>query len=250
MAPAASWSCRTRFTESRAQPAGEWQVCRFDDVDLAPGCTRRGGDLQTDEATADDDDPGARTQSPTQGQGVWQRPQVVDVAFGWQLREMTRAHARGDHEVAPGRPRAVCQHDFVRVEVDTGRALAQPQRDVLLPEVIRAAQQNPLGWPLAREDLLGQRGPVVGRLQLLADERDPARPPGGPRGEGRGGPRGRGSDDDQVLVVGHHHVTCRLSGPRSRTCSCQSGSAWTGVKSGSRSTTARTAMSISARASC
>ena len=73
----------------------------------------------------------------------------------------------------------------------------------------------PLGLPVAGEDLLGQRRPVVGRVRLGADEADPALE--ARRAQLLGGPQTAqsGPDDEHVLRLACHvsiHPPCDPSG--------------------------------------
>src|SRR5581483_4156423 len=99
-----------------------------------------GGDLAADEARADDDDARVGAELRPQRVGVVERPQVVDTVGPL---ETPRPHARAEHELDR----------------------------LLVPESLRA-QRDIL--PIAGEQLLGERGPLVRRVLLVADEQHAA----------------------------------------------------------------------------
>jgi hypothetical protein len=59
-----------------------------------------------------------------------------------------------------------------RVQFDVDDLGAQPQVDALLVVPLRRAELQRLGVGLAREESYGQRGALVGRLQLAAGQHD------------------------------------------------------------------------------
>ena len=83
--------------------------------------------------------------------------------------------------------RAVVDLDPAGLGVEADRPVAEHRFDAPLVEVGDVGQHGPLGRPRAGQHLLGQGGPVVGEVELLADHDDPAPVAFGP--EGLGGPQ-------------------------------------------------------------
>lgn len=103
----------------------------------------------------------------------------------------------------PGRhdQRVVAEQGGV-VELDApalhaDRGDAQVQRDIKVGQRT-AVQGGPLLGPLPGEDLLGQRGPVVGLVRLVADQADPAGKSFGAQELNRAQPAQPSTDDHHV----------------------------------------------------
>ena len=126
--------------------------------------------------------------------------------------ELARYGAGRDDDGVAVEHRAVFELDLAPLHVEPDGAAAQ---DLVHPQFARAplvGQHRLLRRPRAGQHLLGQRGPVVGKVPLLADERDrplealPAqRLDGPPSGE-------RGADDDDGAV--RRGAVCRQAGRR------------------------------------
>src|SRR5581483_4526730 len=127
-----------------------------------------GGDLAADEARADDDDARVGAELRPQRVGVVERPQVVDTVGPL---ETPRPHARREHERVPLHE-GVADAGRAAPRVDLLDAAAEHELDrLLVPESLRA-QRDIL--PIAGEQLLGERGPLVRRVLLVADEQHAA----------------------------------------------------------------------------
>ena len=90
--------------------------------------------------------------------------------LGW-FGQMARLGARRDHQTVERDALAVVELHFVRGEIERDRARASSPLEV---EVVDAllAQHDLVGFPLAAQQLLRQRRPVVGKVRLGADRDD------------------------------------------------------------------------------
>ena len=85
---------------------------------------------------------------------------------GWRSG-VTRADAARDDESVEGVGRVI-DHDHARGERAAGRGRPQAPVDV----VVLASEVQALDLDTALQRLLGQRGPVVGKVRLVADDHD------------------------------------------------------------------------------
>jgi hypothetical protein len=173
---------------------------------------RGGGDLQADEAAADDRQPPRRVQLLAQRERVGRAAQHGDVgeALG-QRRQPARVRAGGEHQPRVGQLRAGGEaHDAARA-VDRHRRVAAVQRDALLGVPGLGAQRlQRLGRIL--QEGLGQRRALVGQQRLVAHEVHARALPGlGQRGaELRAG---MAAPDDDDRLGAHAASSSSSAGP-------------------------------------
>ena len=148
-------------------------------------------------------------------EGLAQRERVVEGAEGVHAvglaGQPAGGEAGGDDERVAVERGAVGQLQLVAGPAD---AVAGAQGDGGQPDVgahaeiverVQLGQHDPVGFPVAGEQLLGQRRPVVRRVPLCPDEADPPLEPGRTQLLGGAHPPESGADDDNVLrLTGHH----------------------------------------------
>jgi hypothetical protein len=139
-----------------------------DDVDAH--AAQAGRHLAADEPGADDDGIARRARLAAQLQALVERPQHVDAQQVRERWNSLRHQARCDDQLVIGQFAAIGQCHRLRGGVDRPRGLAQQHRDVVLFVELRRLQRDVVG--LAAQYFLGQRGPVVGQMLLVADDRD------------------------------------------------------------------------------
>ena len=189
--------------DHRPEGTDQGERQQVDDVDLAAQLGRRGGDLGADE-------PGPQHHHPPSGlQRLVQRGRVVNGAdpvppLQWRVEgKPPRPDSGGDDEPS------VCEHlaardpverDGVRVEVRGDHRLTEPPGHVGGTGPLPVLQGGRVDAVLER--VLGQGRPVVGRMDLPADDDD--RPGVAGRAEllSRAEPGEAGPDDDD----GGRHV--------------------------------------------
>ena len=64
------------------------------------------------------------------------------------------------------------QGQLAGTQVHGGGPQAEAGLDAVVGQFLGVGQRGPLGLPVARQHLLGQRRPVIGKVLLGADERD------------------------------------------------------------------------------
>ena len=157
-----------------AERGGQRHWQRFDDVDVEAPLAGGGGHLGADEPGADHRHPPAGGQRRPQRQAVVEGPQHVDASEGRLAGEPPGGGAGGDHEPVEGDRFAISQPEDPRLEVDAGGGAAEAPVDLEPLDGRRGAQRRQLGVGGAGQDLLGQRGTVVGEGVLGPHGHDPA----------------------------------------------------------------------------
>ena len=156
--------------EHRAQRAFHRHRGGLDDRHVVAEQAAGGRHLGADPARADDHDPDAGTQICLQRKGIVNGAQRVDTGQGFGARQRAGAAAGGDHD-------AVRAQNFAGGQVNRARRGVDPlgtDAEVPLRAEVLVGQREVLGRQRAREERLGQRRPVVGRVHLFADHHDPA----------------------------------------------------------------------------
>ena len=165
-----------RRAHLRAEAADQRRRRALEHGDGAAAAAGRGGDLEADEAGADDDDPRrAVGDARPQGERVVERAQLVDDRHGVLAGEAAGRRAGGDDEPVERHDGAVGQRDGAVVEVERRRRHAEAQVEPERVEVVGLAQRDAVRLPVPGEQLLRQRRAVVGQVRLGADQRDRAR---------------------------------------------------------------------------
>ena len=89
--------------------------------------------------------------------------------------QAARHRPRGEDQPVERHDGAVGELDGASVDVERGGRHTEAQVEAERVDVVGLAQGDAVGLPLAGEQLLRQRRPVVGQVLLGADQRDPAR---------------------------------------------------------------------------
>ena len=172
-----------------------------------------GGDLGTDEASPDDHRPRALLQLVANRERVVEGAQRVDALEAVGPGDHARARSCGDDEEVVGDPLVADLHDLL-LGVESGRRRAEPYVDAeLVAHGLLGAEPRDLrqlsGLVGNAQEGFRQRGSVVGKVLLGADQHDLAvesglsrRLNGAQAGEG-------GADDHQSPRVSVGHVRPR-----------------------------------------
>ena len=153
--------------------AAHQPVRRLQEHDVLAQRPDRRGDLEADEAAADDGD-GVRLGHP--------RPQMLRILGGAQLVDAGKRGARhgqravggagGDHQMIVRKGLAGRERDGRGVPVDRNDALAAPERDpVLLVKALRP-QQEAVEVGVGLDVGLRERRALIGETRLLGDDGD------------------------------------------------------------------------------
>ena len=153
-----------------AEGAGEGDGEGFEDGDVDAAVAGVGGDLGSDEPGADDDERRGGVEGGAQGEGVVEGAQGVD-AVGL-VGEAAGDDPGGDDDRVGVEGGAVVELDAAGLPA--GGAGAEIGADSEVVVGVGGAEGDAVGVPGAGEELLGQRGPVVGEVFLGADEADAA----------------------------------------------------------------------------
>ena len=152
-----------------AQRGGE----RLDHGDVGTEAAAGGGHLGADEAGADDHHawpvPGGG-QVVLDGQRVVEGPEHVDVGQSVGAGEPVGGGTRGHHQPAVVEVGAVLQAHHPAVGVEAGGPHPQPEVEAQGVEHVGGVVVDAEDVPLAGQELLGQRRPVVGGVDLVAHD--------------------------------------------------------------------------------
>jgi hypothetical protein len=162
----------------------------------------RGGDLEPDPTTADDDHPGTLDEHAAQRVGVLDAAQVVH-ARQLGTRNLQPPHHRTgcEQQLVVGQPLAGRQRDSVRPEIERLDPQIGAQLDVLRV-VPGAVVHERLVTLVAPEQVsLRQRRPLVRGFGFLPDEDHPSREALGAQRLGRRRPRKARADDDEGPLI-------------------------------------------------
>lgn len=171
-----------------AESADQGRRAALGDGDGKAAFAAGGGDLRAGEPGPDDEDPlGSRCEPPGERGTVVATPQhenAVEFRLG-RARPRSRPHPRGDqqpvvrHLVAVGQPHQPGGH------LQAGGRNAEPPGRV---DGSEPGQCGAVGAGPAQQHLLGERGPVVRFVGLVADHGQGAREALGPQGFGSAQP--------------------------------------------------------------
>jgi hypothetical protein len=156
------------------RPDDATERCRegFHDDDREPGGACGRGDLQAEKAATHDDEPAARHRDGLpQVVRVLERPQRDDTSRSLQP---ARGGSRRHHESVEGDGRAIPEVHTTPGEVESDGSHTEPKIEAETVYVLRRAELDAVEAPRARQVLLGERGPVVGKVALLPDKYHPA----------------------------------------------------------------------------
>ena len=190
----------------RGRDAGEHAVGGLEHGDVVAAHAQRRGGLEADVAAAHEHDPCAlRARRGQRGEVVADALHVGDGAqqvhagqIGALDGETHRSRTGGEGELVVGQRLAAVQHHGVRIAVDRGDP-ALDELDVVLVEEVGRTQQELARLPVAGEEALRQRRPLVRQPALVADHGHRARPPALPQGDGEGDAGVTGADDQAGL---------------------------------------------------
>jgi hypothetical protein len=158
-----------------AEHAGERHGRHVDERDLHAQDAGGRGDLGAHEPGPHDRDAVGAVERTAELLGVCGGPQSEHARQGG-ARERARAGAGGDHQRVRGRP----AREGAPVEVEPLDAPAEHELDLPLLPVVVGPELDAL--LLAGQELLRERGPLVRRACLVADEEDAAVEALGPQG--------------------------------------------------------------------
>ena len=148
---------------------------------------------------------GRVVQLGAQREAVVEGAEDVDAGERRRLGQGARDGAGGQDACVEGEPLAVGEEDGAVGDVERRGAAAEPPVD---GEVVvgQGAQRRPVGVPLPRQHLLGQRRAIVGQVRLGPDHDEPPAEPEGARLLDGAQAGQRGSDDHhrRAVVEGHH----------------------------------------------
>ena len=146
----------------------------LEDGDLGARVARRGGDLETDPAAADDHDARAVARTVAQAVGVVEGAQG-ERRVGARDGEAARARPGGEQQLVVAERVPSASVDLVRARVDRDdRGMPRAQVDVVLGVPVVGMHERLVEFGLALQVVLGQRRPLVGQVGLGAEERDAA----------------------------------------------------------------------------
>lgn len=160
------------LAELRSEDRSQRGRRRLDDRHARTQPLCRCGDLLTNEAGADHDQPCFCGERLAQCAGVVARAQFAHVFVALRARQATWCAARGDQQLPEREPASAGQQDLAPRGVESACALAEQQLDVMLgiprlrPELERTLVE------LAGEKHLGQRWAVVRCMGLACDHAD------------------------------------------------------------------------------
>jgi hypothetical protein len=146
----------------------------FDDRDVKTTCAGRRRDLRADEAGSDDDGPGAVVERAADRVCVVHPAQDVHTSQMAGARQFPRRRTGRDHQCVVMDVRPARAHDTGAEVEPRRRGVQQHLHAVVVGEFLTTAEGNGPGRAVRREELLGQRRPVVGQVGFGADQGDPA----------------------------------------------------------------------------
>ena len=158
-----------------ADDRAERDLERLHDRDAEPTGRRGRGHLRADEARADHDDAplaAERVELASQGECVVERADDVDPRCALGAGEPPWGRARRDDDGVAAEPPAVRERDRAPLDVERHRRRAGDEVDALLGQHVALHERDPRLVPHPRQQLLGERRPVVGGVGLGADEGD------------------------------------------------------------------------------
>ena len=157
------------------------------------------GNLESDEARANDDEVLVRKELRMQVDAVLERSKHRRAG---KRRKGSRLHSGGDNQFVEREVLTSTQVDRVALDRHSDRTRIEQDLGLNLVHSRDGDQQGAVAIPVAGQDLLGQRWAVVGRHRFSADKRNcavVAEPSEGLRGRPAGG---GGPDDDHTTSHG------------------------------------------------
>jgi len=155
--------------------AREHTIEHFQQHDLLALLVKHRGRLEPDIAAADHDDLARRLRRRFHRIGIGARTHALHPG---QVAAGDRKHARGSagcpHKLAVTDRLAVAGRHAVRRRIDADDALAEQHRHFALVPIFCGAELDAFEFLLAREIFLRQRRAFIGKLGLVADDRDAA----------------------------------------------------------------------------
>ena len=210
--------CPAGRSHFRPQHARQGLGQCLDHRDARPEPTTRGGHLGPDEARPDHDDPGVlHPHRAPQCEGVFEGPQRVDTRQWCRAGQRAGVSPGGQHESVESHRAAVVELHGVTLDVEASGAVSEAEVETECGDLLRRSQQHAVEPPLAGQELLGQRGAVVGEVRLGPYEDDGAVMSVGPQ-RLRGPQSGqRCAHDDDGGSRGHApNIAIHCSGERRR----------------------------------
>ena len=153
---------RDRRPHRRAEAADQRRRRALEHQYLVAELARRGGDLEADEAGADDDHatPAAGDPFP-QVERVVDRSQHDDVGQIVLSRQLARARTGGEDRTLEAQVLSAVEFDPVLGEIESDGTGRESPFDVERGDVLGLAQRDPVDLPLAAQQPLRERRPVV-----------------------------------------------------------------------------------------
>ena len=156
-----------------AEAADQRRTGAFEDDDVVAERLGGGSGLEPDEAGADHDDATAAVGDlAAQTKRVVEGAQFVDVIERVLAREPAGMCAGCDHQAVEAEYGAVGEGELARSDVELGGRVAEAPLDIEVVEHVGLAKVDPVGLPLARQELLRQRRPIVRAMHFVADHDD------------------------------------------------------------------------------
>ena len=204
-----------RTTHLGTEPTDERCRQTFQHDDLVAQLPCRGRDLQPDEAGTDDGHLLAATEQPgAQRERIRQRTQLEHGWVDQLIGQAAGCRTGGDDEAIERKAGAIREgHRACSRGQPRGGGTAT-QVDLQRFYLAIAEQPDAIGLPLAGQNFLRQRRPVVGRFRLVADQGDGAGIARRTQSSAGTDPGERGTDDDDLIHPVHHTAMVTRS-PRS-----------------------------------
>ena len=169
-------------------------------VTAQPRSIALAGDLEPDEAAADDDQADTAEELPPQSQGIVECPEI-ERFIGALDRKLARPRPGGDEQLVIGGRGTVGRPDEPGGPVDRDHPLVRAQIDVVFGKPL--GLENGLWRRLVpgQHDRLGQRRSLVRGVRFLADQGDRTGKAALAESERGTGSRFSGADNDHPGVV-------------------------------------------------
>jgi hypothetical protein len=202
--------CSEPLAQPRTQHRRERRRRPFDDGDGAPELGGHRRDLEADEAPADDAHARPACQRIAEGSRVVERAEAEHVAVALEGGQAVRPRSRRHDELPVRDLVAAGEGDAARRGVERDGTLAEEQLEIELLASRRRQEPDVVLRRAPEQEVLGERRPVVGRLDLLGDQRDRAVEAEGAKGLDGPGRREPPADDGDVTLERHRSRPCRL----------------------------------------
>ena len=169
-----------------------------------------GRDLLPDESSPHEHHPTLgleRVERLLEAKGVIEGAHCVDASHRLGPWEAAERRTSGDHHRICGDAAAICKLDAPCACLEPHCADSEPKIETQLSLLVAREQRDALRIPLAVQELLGQRWPVIGSMELVTDQRDRSLESFRPKrlGTAQAGQRGADDGDAAVAVDGVLH---------------------------------------------